>query len=34
MNQKHFTILERENILKFLAQNLSKAEIARRLKKT
>ena len=33
MNHKHFTILERENILKFIAQDLSKAEIARRLKR-
>ncbi len=33
MNYKHFTILERENILKFIAQDLSKAEIARRLKR-
>ena len=33
MNQKHFTILERENILEFLAHRLSKAEIARKLKK-
>jgi len=33
MNQKHFTILERENILEFLAHGLSKAEITRKLKK-
>jgi len=33
MNQKHFTILERENILEFLALGLSKAKIARKLKK-
>jgi len=33
MTQKHFTILERENILEFLAHGLSKAEIARKLKK-
>ena len=33
MNHKHFTILERENILEFLALGLSKAEIARKLKK-
>jgi len=33
MNQKHFTILERENILEFLAHGLPKAEIARKLKK-
>ena len=33
MNQKHFTILERENILEFLALGLSKAEIARKIGK-
>lgn len=33
MNHKHFTILERENILEFLALGLSKAEIARKIGK-
>ena len=33
MNQKHITILERESIFKFLTLGLSKAKIARRIKR-
>lgn len=33
MNHKHFIILERENILEFLALGLSKAKIARKFGK-
>ena len=34
MNQKHITILERESILKFLTLDYSKAEIAKKLKRS